>query len=226
MFAACFNFDVILGDSDDTDTHDHEHDSHSCHYGVTPWFDFAIAEDECLSFENSTSSYSVIFECHNETMGEAYLYSGSTSCSGSATTEVEITDTSMFDCESESECDILLIDLDYYGSDSEDCDGTAAQEWSFAFSDGMTCVYIGSYYWGIEYDDTDESLTMSFYADSSCDTADITEDYTTGCQEAVLQSSGYEYVAVEIEDDSGNRIEYTICNIICLISLISLFAFY
>ena len=232
--ALCLNFGVTLGDdhdhdSDDTDTHDHEHDSHSCHYGViSPYFPFPLAEDECGSITSGGDSYSFIFECHDESEGEAFIYSG-TSCDGSVMAEFEITDTTMFDCSSESTCDILIVNRDYYGNTSTDCSETAQDEMVFAFSTGSTCVNIGNdTYWGMEYDEDNEELTMSFYyGTTTCDSALFEVTYTSGCQEDELESAGYTMLSFEIEEDESSSSDANkIVSTMGLLSLVLLAVFY
>ena len=235
IFSCAITFQLICECDGHTDSDDHvhdhghdgEHDAHSCHYGVTPVFPFPLAEDECASIELNGLSYSFIFECHDDNEGDVFVYNGTTTCSGDHVFEYQITDQTMFDCSTQSKCDILLIDREYYGSESTDCSGTSQIDQSFAFSTGSTCVNIGNdTYWGIKYDETNDQMTMSFYyQNANCDSADLEITFPQGCQEDKLEESGYTVLSFQIEqDDNANK--FGNASTICLISLVLLVLFY
>ena len=211
-FICCLHIDLIHGHSHDgDDSHDDEHDSHTCHFGVTPYFGFPLAEDECGFLSNSDGAYSFKFECHDEDEGEAYKYNN-TNCSGDAIETVTITDRTMFDCESESECDVLLVDREYYEDATTSCSGTLTEEDYFAFSTGIECVSLVNYtkeYFSIEYDESNQVLSMLWYFnDSSCMEADLVINYTAGCQDDPFEvNDGKTMIVFEIEDDNANTIE-------------------
>ena len=179
----------------------HDHDDHTCHYGYIPGLATVLAEDECGSQSLGNLSVSYIFECYNNTLGMIYGYNN-LFCSGDPVNMTYVTDTTMFDCSSESECDIVVLDAVLYNMTG--CMGGISATAVTGFSTGATCVNTDlGVYWGVSYNEVGNNITITYYDDSDCGSVAFSLGFETGCVNFTdIGTSTYRLVYLEDDDMS------------------------